>query len=55
VNGVQVSSWEDPRPEGMDVRAGHARLIRGTLSLQAHDPTTNLDFRNICIAPLPRP
>jgi hypothetical protein len=55
VNGVQVSSWEDPRPEGLDVRAGHARLTRGILSLQAHDPTTNLDFRNICISPLKRP
>ena len=54
VNGVPVTNWEDPNPEGRDVRARHARLVRGTISLQAHDPTTNLDFRNICIAPLPR-
>jgi hypothetical protein len=54
VNGVMVTSWEDPRPAGLNPRAGQARLLRGTLSLQAHDPTTNLDFRNVCIAPLPK-
>ncbi len=53
VDGVPVTSWTDTRPVGLDVRAGQARLLRGTISLQAHDPTTNLDFRNVCIGELP--
>lgn len=53
VDGVPVTSWTDPRPEGLSVKAGQARLMRGTISLQAHDPSTNLDFRNLCIGDLP--
>jgi hypothetical protein len=53
VNGYPVTDWEDARPEGRNARQ-EARLAAGTVSLQAHDPTTNLDFRNIRIAPLPR-
>ncbi len=53
VNGYPVTDWEDTRPEGNNARQ-EARLAAGTLSLQAHDPTTNLDFRNIRIARLPR-
>ncbi|MBI3667678.1 MAG: DUF1080 domain-containing protein [Acidobacteria bacterium] len=52
VNGIQVSDYTDPREEGMDARK-QARLAAGAISLQAHDPTTNLDFRNLRIAPLP--
>ena len=51
VNGYAVTSWEDDRPEGTNARQA-ARLTAGTISLQAHDPTTNLDFRNIRIARL---
>lgn len=54
VNGYLVTDWEDPNPEGSNVRARQARLTKGVISLQAHDPTTNLDFRNIRIAKLPR-
>lgn len=53
VNGIQVSDYTDRRPEGTNARQ-QARLTAGTLSLQAHDPTTNLDFRNLRIAPLPK-
>jgi len=53
VNGIQVSDYADARPEGADARK-EARLTAGTLSLQAHDPTTNLDFRNLKIASLPK-
>ncbi len=52
VNGYQVTDWEDTNPEGMDVRKKQARVAAGTLSLQAHDPTTNLDFKNIRLAEL---
>ncbi|MFN3323550.1 MAG: DUF1080 domain-containing protein [Bryobacteraceae bacterium] len=53
VNGYPVSSWEDPHPEGAVVRNKEARLGAGAISLQAHDPTTNLDFRKIVVAELP--
>lgn len=53
INGFLVSSWEDPHPEGASVRNKQAVLRPGTFSLQAHDPTTNLDFRNIRAAALP--
>lgn len=53
VNGYLVSSWEDPHPEGASVRNKEAVLRAGTFSLQAHDPTTNLDFRNIRVVALP--
>jgi hypothetical protein len=53
INGYPVTSWHDERPEGMNART-QARLAGGTISLQAHDPTTNLDFRNIRIAAIPK-
>ncbi|MBL8234532.1 MAG: DUF1080 domain-containing protein, partial [Bryobacterales bacterium] len=54
INGYPVTSWEDPHPEGTNVRQKQAKLTPGVLSLQAHDPTTNLDFKNIRIAKLAR-
>ncbi|MBM3728302.1 MAG: DUF1080 domain-containing protein [Acidobacteria bacterium] len=54
VNGYPVTSWEDPHPEGKNVGRKEARLGSGPISLQAHDPTTNLDFRNIRAVGLPR-
>jgi len=53
INGIQVSNYRDAREEGADARK-QARLATGTISLQAHDPTTNLDFRNLRVAPLPK-
>ena len=53
VNGIQVTNFDDTREEGMDARK-QARLAAGPISLQAHDPTTNLDFRNIRVSPLPQ-
>ncbi len=53
INGVQVSDFTDARPEGTDARK-EARLAGGTLSLQAHDSTTDLDFRNLNIVSLPK-
>jgi len=53
INGIQVSDYNDERPEGTNARR-EARLAPGTLSLQAHDPTTNLDFRNLRIVSLPK-
>lgn len=52
VNGYPVADWEDTRTEGPNARR-EARLKGGPISLQAHDPTTNLDFKNLRIATVP--
>ena len=49
VDGYPVTDWQDPHPEGTNVRNKEAKLTPGVISLQAHDPTTNLDFRNLRI------
>ena len=51
VNGVQTVDWTDNRPENDNARNG-CRLKKGPISLQGHDPTTDLSFRNIRIAEL---
>jgi hypothetical protein len=53
INGLQVSDYTDERPEGTDARK-EARVAPGTISLQAHDPSTDLDFRNLRIVSLPK-
>jgi hypothetical protein len=56
VNGYQVSDWSDPRPPHANARQG-CKLDPGPISIQGHDPTTDLYFRNLRIAelaPLPR-
>ncbi len=52
VNGYQVTDWTDDRPEHENPRNGR-RTKPGTISLQGHDPTTNLRFRNLRIVELP--
>jgi len=51
VNGVQVVDWTDNRPVKDNARNG-CKLEKGAISLQGHDPTTDLSFRNIRIADL---
>ena len=46
INGIQTADWDDPRPPGNNARR-QAKVVSGVLSLQAHDPTTNLDFKDI--------
>jgi hypothetical protein len=52
VNGIQTVDWHDFRPFNDNARNGY-RKEGGHISLQGHDPTTNLSFRNIRIAELP--
>jgi hypothetical protein len=52
VNGFQVSDWTDTRSLNESPRKG-CRLEAGVISLQGHDPTTDLSFRNIGIAEYP--
>ncbi len=52
VNGVQVVDWTDNRTLKDNARNG-CRLEKGGISLQGHDPTTDLSFRNLRLAELP--
>jgi hypothetical protein len=52
VNGLQTVDWTDNRPLNENARKG-AYLKKGPISIQGHDPTTDLLFRNIRIAELP--
>jgi hypothetical protein len=54
VNGVQQVDWTDNRPLKDNPRNG-CRLEKGPISLQGHDPTTDIDFRSIRAVALPRP
>lgn len=49
VNGIQVTDWTDNRPKSDNARTG-CKLEPGHLSIQGHDPTTDLSFRNFRIA-----
>jgi hypothetical protein len=53
VNGIQVTDFTDTRPvDETNARAG-ARTRAGVISIQGHDPTTDLNFRNIRISAYP--
>ncbi|MFN3649278.1 MAG: DUF1080 domain-containing protein [Armatimonadota bacterium] len=52
VNGIQVSDFTDMRPPNNNARQGY-RAAPGVVSLQGHDPTTDLSFRNLKIAEMP--
>jgi hypothetical protein len=52
VNGYQTVDWTDDRKENDNPRQGY-RAAKGPLSIQGHDATTDLLFRNIRIAELP--
>jgi hypothetical protein len=52
VNGTQVSDWTDERPADANPRRG-LRREAGTISIQGHDPTTDLSFRKLQIAEMP--
>ena len=53
VNGVPVVAWEDAREPDENPRRG-LRLKAGHISLQGHDETTDLEFKNLKLAPLPK-
>jgi hypothetical protein len=52
VNGYQTVDWTDDRPADPNPRKG-SKGGAGHLSLQGHDPTTDLLFRNLRLADLP--
>jgi hypothetical protein len=51
VNGYQVTDFTDERPANNNARNG-SKTAKGPISIQGHDPTTDLSFRNIRIASL---
>lgn len=53
VNGYQVTDFTDTRPANDNPRNG-SKTGKGAISIQGHDPTTNLSFRNIRIAEIPK-
>jgi len=52
VNGIQVADFTDTRPPAESARNGY-RAAPGVISLQGHDPTTDLSFRKIKAAEMP--
>ena len=52
IDGVQVIDWTDDRKPNDNPREGQ-RLKPGHFSLQGHDPTTDLAFRNIRLVETP--
>jgi hypothetical protein len=52
VNGYQTVDWKDDRPKDENPRKGY-RSEKGPVSLQGHDPSTDLVFRNIRISEMP--
>ncbi len=52
IDGVQVVDWTDERADNENPRQGR-RLEAGHFSLQGHDPTTDLAFRNLKLAKTP--
>lgn len=52
VDGVQVTDWTDDRAAHENPRRGK-RLAAGHISLQGHDPTTDLKFSDLRIVELP--
>jgi hypothetical protein len=51
VNGYPTVDWTDERKENENARNG-CKLGAGPISLQGHDPTTDLSFRNLRVAEL---
>ncbi len=52
VNGYQVTDWTDTRKPDPNPRKG-LRVEAGTFMIQAHDPTTDIFFRNLNVAEIP--
>ncbi|MDA0835020.1 MAG: DUF1080 domain-containing protein [Planctomycetota bacterium] len=53
VNGELVTSWKDDRTADENPRKG-LRLDPGHLAIQAHDPTSDISFRDLKIVELPK-
>jgi hypothetical protein len=52
VEGEHVTDWTDTRAPNENPRDG-LRTAAGHFSLQGHDPTTDLSFRDLRVAEVP--
>ena len=52
IDGYQVTDWNDTRKPDENPRKG-LRLKAGHISLQGHDPTTDLNFKDLKVSTLP--
>lgn len=52
IDGYQVTDWNDTRKPDENPRKG-LRLEAGHISLQGHDPTTDLNFKDLKVSTLP--
>ena len=52
VNGYMTVDWTDERPPHDNPRNG-SKTGAGAMSLQGHDPTTDISFRNLRVGALP--
>jgi hypothetical protein len=48
VNGYPTCAFKDERPDHENARSGR-KTGKGVISIQGHDPTTDLSFRNLRI------
>ncbi|MCX6362358.1 MAG: DUF1080 domain-containing protein [Armatimonadetes bacterium] len=55
VDGIQVTDFIDQRPVDQNNARNGARTAPGVITLQGHDPTTDLSFRSIRVADYPAP
>ncbi len=53
VNGFQCTDYVDKEADAQTARKGRF-LGKGCISIQGHDPTTDLSFKNIRVAELPK-
>lgn len=53
VNGYQVTDFTDERKENQGNARDGVRTAPGVISLQGHDPTTDLSFRKVRVTELP--
>ena len=54
VNGIMVADYTDVGKEDQTNARKGCRTAPGVIGLQGHDPTTDLSFRNIRVAELPK-
>ena len=53
VDGYQCTDYVDEQADAPSARKGRY-LGKGCLSLQGHDPTTDLNYKSIRVADLPK-
>jgi hypothetical protein len=53
IDGIQVADFTDTRPENQSNARQGARTTAGSITIQGHDPTTDLSFRRLRVQSYP--